>query len=365
MSRRPAVTVIAAGLLAGVTLAGGPAGPAYAKEDTKRRTQVIARGLDNPRQLSVGPGQRIYVAEAGRGGDGPCGQGPEGERCFGASGAVTQIDRGRQKRVVTGLPSLAARDGSSASGPADAAVRGDTVTVLMGLGGTTADRAAFGPEAATLGTVLTGRLGTRLRVAGDPAAYEQTADPDGQGADTNPTGFVAKGAKDWAVVDAGGNSLVRVSKGGASTIATFPNRLVPGPGGAEMPMQSVPTDVAWGPDGALYVAELTGFPFPSGGAKIWRVVPGKAPTEYATGLTNVTSLEFKGGQLYAVQLADNGLPAGPTGSLRKVVRGSSTHPVVVGGLFAPYGLAIRGHDAYVTTGSVAPGAGEVVRISLK
>jgi hypothetical protein len=38
--------------------------------------------------------------------------------------------------------------------------------------------------------------------------------------------------------------------------------------------------------------------------------------------------------------------------------------VVAGGLFAPYGVAIRGQDAYVTTGSVVAGGGEVVRIHL-
>lgn len=55
--------------------------------------------------------------------------------------------------------------------------------------------------------------------------------------------------------------------------------------GTKMPMESVPTSVAYGPDGALYVSELTGFPFPAGASTIWRVVPGKAPTVYATGLT--------------------------------------------------------------------------------
>lgn len=88
---------------------------------------------------------------------------------------------------------------------------------------------------------------------------------------------------------------------------------------------------------------------------------------YATGLTNVTSLEFKGNQLYAVQLADEGLASGgaPIGSVRKVTAGGSEHQAVVAGLFAPYGIAIRGNDAYVTTGAMIPGGGEVHRISLR
>jgi hypothetical protein len=37
---------------------------------------------------------------------------------------------------------------------------------------------------------------------------------------------------------------------------------------------------------------------------------------------------------------------------------------VVGGLFAPYGVAIRAGHAYVTTGSVLPGGGEVLKVAL-
>ena len=40
------------------------------------------------------------------------------------------------------------------------------------------------------------------------------------------------------------------------------------------PVQSVPTCVAVGPDGALYVGELTGWPYQVGKARIWRIAPG-------------------------------------------------------------------------------------------
>ena len=33
---------------------------------------VVASNLDNPRQLTFSPNGALYVAEAGRGGDGPC-----------------------------------------------------------------------------------------------------------------------------------------------------------------------------------------------------------------------------------------------------------------------------------------------------
>ena len=133
--------------------------------------------------------------------------------------------------------------------------------------------------------------------------------------------------------------------------------------------QAVPTDVAVGPDGALYVCELTGFPFEKGAAKIYRIRPGHRATVYANHLTNVTSIAFgKDGKLYAVQISNDGLtsPAGPTGSLWRVFsKKSGKHAKnLTGDLFAPYGVAIKGNHAYVSSGAVAPAAGSVIKVPL-
>ena len=69
------------------------------------------------------------------------------------------------------------------------------------------------------------------------------------------------------------------------------------------------------------------------------------------------------GSLYAVEIA-TGLLAGPIGSLKKVTPGSSEHETVLGGLFAPYGVAFGGGAAYVTTCAVCIGGGEVIKIGL-
>ena len=97
-----------------------------------------------------------------------------------------------------------------------------------------------------------------------------------------------------------------------------------------MPMDAVPTAVAIGPDGAMYVSQLTGFPFPAGGSTIWRIAGDSAPTAFATGLTNVTDLAFAAdGSLYAVQLATIGLLSGNlSGSLVRVTPGASSHATV-------------------------------------
>src|SRR5688572_7826801 len=66
--------------------------PADAKSVGIDTVSVIATGLNNPRGLNFGADGALYVAEAGSGGAGPCGPGPEGDRCYGESGSVTRID---------------------------------------------------------------------------------------------------------------------------------------------------------------------------------------------------------------------------------------------------------------------------------
>ena len=331
-------------------------------------SSVIASGLNNPRQLSFSPDGDLYIAEAGTGGTGPCMAGPEGETCFGLSGSVTKVPRGKQSRVLTGLPSLASPEGGGAIGPADILVMGSKKFALsMGLGADPAVRATLPAGGQKLDTIQVGKFGRGMLTLSDLGDYETTANPDKGEVDSNPVGLAAyKGG--FLVADAGANAVNRVRAWGAtSTVAVFPDTMVPAPGGGMMPMQAVPTSVAIGPDGAIYVSQLTGFPFPKGGSTIWRIGRhSSTPTVYATGLTNVTDLAFKGHQLYAVQLATNGLltPGLPMGSLVKVPRGSMSPTVVAGNLQAPYGLAIRSGKAYVTTCAVCPAGGSVMTFRL-
>jgi glucose/arabinose dehydrogenase len=130
-------------------------------------------------------------------------------------------------------------------------------------------------------------------------------------------------------------------------------------------VQAVPTNVVVGPDGALYVSQLTGFPFIPGAARIYRVVPGSAPEIYADGLTNVTDLAFDHhGNLYVVEYAANGLASGdPTGALIKIRPDGSRETVLSAGLVNPYGVAIgRGGDIYVSNHGGSAGLGEVLRV---
>ena len=130
-------------------------------------------------------------------------------------------------------------------------------------------------------------------------------------------------------------------------------------------MQAVPTAAVKGPDGAWYVSQLTGFPFPAGGARIFRVVPGHRPTVYATGLTNVIDLAWGPDRmLYVLEIAKNGLLSGDqTGALLRVNR-RGPHRVVAPG---PARSGRRGDPrqvAYVTNCSICTGTGSVVRVPL-
>jgi len=58
--------------------------------------------------------------------------------------------------------------------------------------------------------------------------------------------------------------------------------------GENILMQSVPTAIAKGLDGAYYVGELTGFPFPQSEARIYRINPtNNQPEVYAEGFTGI------------------------------------------------------------------------------
>jgi len=330
---------------------------------------VVASGLDNPRGITVAPNGDIFVAEAGSGGDEDCGPGPEGGTvCFGESGAVTRISHGDQHRVITGLPSIAGEGtGTEAAGASDVIITGNQrLDVLVGLGADPSERAGATEAMGTLQQYFL-RNGRMSQLA-DISAQELAHDPDGI-PDSNPVGVVRDGST-YVVADAGGNTLVTAKHGRTSTLAFFPSRMALAPPflnlplGTEIPMQAVPTAVAIGPDGAYYMSQLTGFPFPAGAANIYRVTKSGDVSVFASGLTNVTDLAFaEDGTLYAVEIAEGGLLSGPFGALVRVPAGSSGPDVVENGLLAPYGLALSGHTAYVTTGSVGPG-GEVVRISL-
>lgn len=338
---------------------------------------VVASGLDNPRGLAFGPDRALYVAEAGRGGNStlclPEPEPPPGrQRCYGASGAITRITGlGVQQRVVTGLPSLAVASGENATGPSDIDFAFGSAWVPVGSGGDPATRAPFTAANIRLGSLVQITSTGAWNYVLDLAAIESATNPDGGTVDSN--AYALRVLADRGVlVDAGANALFNIGLNGTmTTLATFPRRFVTNPvGPGTIPMESVPTTVAVGPDGNYYVGELTGFPFPPGQAQIYRVPPtGGAPTVIATGFTNIIDIAISpAGVGYVLELdADSRFaPVGPSpnGRLTRVDLNGTRTVLASAGLIQPGGVTIGPDGAlYVTNRSGSAGTGEVVRIA--
>lgn len=372
-------------LAAVAALAAAPPASAQSVDDI----DVIATDLDNPRHVAIAPNGDVYVAEAGRGGDHAtarsCFDSAEGFACTGATGAVTRISRHgwryRQKRVAQGLASFAPANGSSAIGPHGVFVKGDDVLVTNG--GPTAPTRGTPPVLVLRDTLVTEEpvsalYGTllQLRRKGGPRQiadiwdFERDNNPDGQVGnptiDSNPVDVLADRGG-FHVADAGGNTVLRVSKRGEiSVVSTFPS-IPPTPQG----MNAVPTGVVRGPDGALYVSQLTGFPFPVGGANVFRVDPRTgAFTTYASGFTNAMDLDFgRDGTLYVLEIRRDSLLSDNTdGGLWAVPPGGGTPQRIelpAGTLTEPGGIAAGRHDTlYVSNHGREARTGQVLEIEL-
>ena len=70
---------------------------------------------------------------------------------------------------------------------------------------------------------------------------------------------------------------------------------------AQIPTQPVPTSIAIGPDGWYYVGELKGFPAPAGASRVWRVAPWASAAD--CGNSNDCQVVFNGGFTSIIDLA--------------------------------------------------------------
>jgi len=323
---------------------------------------TVMSGLDNPRGLAFGPEGALYVAEAGRGGTGPCTSSirplePGQPRCYGPSGALSRLWRGVQERVVTGLPSYVNTMGQ-ATGPHDIAMLGrGNAWVSIGWGADPLLRNALGTPWTSFNWLARVDASGSWRLDTDLGAYEVEANPDDGVLDSNPYGLLAEPGQ-VVVADAGANALLAVgSNGSISTIATLPSRA------QGRSTDAVPTAVTIGPDGAYYLAQLTGVPFTAGAANVYRVVPGQAPTVAYTGFTTIIDLTFgPDGSLYVLEHSTGPAFFALPGRLLRIAP-DGTRTTIVDGLTRPGSVAVGPDGAlYVSVGSISVGTGEVLRV---
>ncbi|WP_414584235.1 ScyD/ScyE family protein [Scytonema sp. PCC 10023] len=372
------------------------------KPATAASFSVVADGLDNVRGLNFGPDGSLYITESGVGGDGRCIPGPslEGlDSCAGTSGAVTRVKDGKQERILTGLPSVALRPvGATGEGPQD--IQFDAAGnpyLLIGYGGNPTIR-DFPENAPGWGQLYKVDFNTgSLTSLGDFARYELANNADGEAVlDTsgeiasNPYALAIKGNTAY-VVDAAANNVLTVGLDGSNlqSFTVLPKQKItnpvfptPGPGQVlppeapppdqipeEVEIQSVPTGAAFGPDGALYVSEYTGFPFPVGEARIFRVASNGEVTVYADGFTQLSDLEFDAqGNLYTVQYsnAPQWLGVADASLIQIAPDGTRTTLLSGNGLESATALTVGPDGAvYVSSKGDRPGVGQVLRVDPK
>lgn len=365
-----------------------------AKLLTNTSFEIIAEGLDNPKGLTFACDGSLYITEAGTGGDGlsipsPSGQ---GDLHYGLSGAICKIENGTFERILTGLPSVAFPDGSGAAGPHDIKFDTDgTAYVLLGYAANPAFRESLGDT--ILGKIITFKESNNTWSSiGDVTnceAIKKIALKDNEIA-SNPLSLYVDGNR-LVIVDAGANSLFSINTDGSNLelIAAIPERIltnpifpgaksqnfdrghVPAPGAypqapPQVSMQSVPTDVVKGADGAYYVCEFSGFPFPEGEAKIYKTSVNGELEVFASGFTQLIDMTFDAeGNLYVLQhMNQSGWKGKPEGALIKISpNGERTTLIEGNGLEMPSALTI-GHDGafYIINRGGRPGIGQVIRI---
>jgi hypothetical protein len=368
--------------------------------------KVVASGLNQPKKITIAPDGSLLVALSGDGAaPGSCTDGSQAS-CLDASGAVDRVTTwGHTSTVVSGLPSVSGGGpGAEATGPVEALYQRGRLQVLFqntNIDPTTGEE-SYGPGGAWLGDLVRFTRHGSPQVAASFGPFEAANDPDhgaGTGValgqepaiDSDPYSFVPYHGG-YVVADAAANDLLFVGPGGHITVlAVFPTITevaAPGTLGptqttpVTVQAQAVPDSVTVGPDGALYVGELGGFPFNVGTSSVYRVVPGHQPTVYARGLTAIGDVAFDHrGRLLVLEidqagindpaLAAGGLPT--PGAIIRIDRHHHQTMVASTGLEFPTGMAVsRNGDLYLSNYGVLPAtggpgglSGQIVRVTLQ
>lgn len=307
--------------------------------ETSDAVVVVANGLTNPRGFAWDAEGTLYLALAGAGGD--------------TSSSIVTVADGCVSPAAEGLPTLYVSSLGWVWGVMDLAFVGEDLYALNG---------AWNEPTGIYRVLDDGTW----EIVADLGAWFSKNPTSFRAPDYNPLGSLfdleTDGETFWVSEAVGGRLVTATADGRVELIADLSEG------------HPVPTGVALDGEGGAYVGYLTSAPYPDGGAKVVHVAADGTVTDYWTGLTAVTDIAVgPDGSLYAAELATGNTDEPPflapnSGRVVRMTGPDSVEPVLVD-VDAPVHLGFDASGAlYVTLPAYAPenveGTGSLVRVDL-